>query len=239
MRNKLRAQTGDIFDCRFHAAKDRTVWHITACPVRVRDVTYSTYCPARASHFEGVPVRTHRARRAPHERPRWDAAPASRRSFVSPPQSAHRAVIYREQVAGRDANTVPGLSMEAGDGNTVPGLSVGAGDGNTVTGLSVGARDGNTVPGLSVGAGDGNTIPGLSVGAGDGNTVPGLSMGAGDGNTIPGLSVGAGDGNTRLFTKVFAVHGFVFCFVMQHILEVDQCQGSQVSSLSKQLKKSV
>ncbi len=44
---------------------------------------------------------------------------------------------------------------------------------------------------------------------------------------------------TRLFTKVFAVHGLVFCFVMQHRLEVDQCQGSQVSSLSKQLEKSV
>ncbi len=35
------------------------------------------------------------------------------------------------------------------------------------------------------------------------------------------------------------MHGLVFCFVVQHRLEVDQCQGSQVSSLSKQLKKPV
>ena len=44
---------------------------------------------------------------------------------------------------------------------------------------------------------------------------------------------------TRLIPKLFAVHGLVFCFVVQHRLEVDQCQGSQVSSLSKHLEKSV
>ncbi len=38
--------------------------------------------------------------------------------------------------------------------------------------------------------------------------------------------------------KLFAVHGLVFRFVMQHRFKVDQCQGSQVSSLSKQLEKS-
>ncbi len=46
-------------------------------------------------------------------------------------------------------------------------------------------------------------------------------------------------GGTRLIPKLFVVHGLVFCFVMQHRLDEDQCQGSQVSLLPKQLERNL